>query len=501
MKSKLIFRHIKNNILKYTVTFSAVVHLLGIFSFPSWGTAPDLVKERIIKIKTILKQPEIPVQKKLPEVKEIYKSASSQSMTQPKTITPEIRKKTPRVKSAKVVEPSLAVKSIPSSIDFFKQNFQPMKMVQQNSPPSHPRASLQKFAEIKFHPISPKRLHTLRAKNNLIASSTKFTERQTSVSFLKTTVVNIHSPANQIIRTSEIVSPRPARERKHFAQVAMINKPHTRRTVSPNTDINSVRLETKPIQAFPTARLDDNFSNLQPTRAINGTIESEVKKPVPFIHSQTIQHLDRENSPAPTRVKDFALLADSAPALAVRERSPRIFASNTSNPIQRAIPIFAQDAIPLLKKTSPLQLASIPSGFIEETINEKSNKGNGDTIEIPASKKNISAGESNEISADQMGKIKLAFSSQVRTKIAQTKYYPRMARKRGFEGEPVVAFTLGTSGDLLDITINNPSKHKLLDEAALDAVRSASPYPSIPELLKLKTLRFKLPISFILEGP
>ena len=141
-------------------------------------------------------------------------------------------------------------------------------------------------------------------------------------------------------------------------------------------------------------------------------------------------------------------------------------------------------------------MASIPFDFTEETF-----KSNDKIKDNALARNSFSADENNEISSALLGKIKRAFSSKVRTRIAQTKYYPRTARRRGFEGEPVVAFTLGNTGDLLEISIKNPSQHKLLDEAALDAVRSASPYPPIPELLRVKTLRFKLPISFILEEP
>ena len=140
-------------------------------------------------------------------------------------------------------------------------------------------------------------------------------------------------------------------------------------------------------------------------------------------------------------------------------------------------------------------LPSLP-GFLEETI-----EGNEQSHDSTPSMTSDSSEGTKGISADRMGKIKMAFSSQVRTKIAQTKYYPRSARRRGLEGEPVVDFTLGNAGNLLQVSINNPSPHKLLDEAALDAVKSATPYPPIPELLKMETIRFKLPISFILEGP
>ena len=141
-------------------------------------------------------------------------------------------------------------------------------------------------------------------------------------------------------------------------------------------------------------------------------------------------------------------------------------------------------------------MASIPSRFSEEPI-----IGKNETHDNKPSGQNYPTGGNNGNWADQIGKIKKEFSSQVWTKIAESKYYPRLARKRGFEGEPVVAFTLGNTGKLLEVSIKNSSHYKLLDQAALDAVKSASPYPPIPEVLKMKTIRFKLPISFILEAP
>jgi protein TonB len=65
----------------------------------------------------------------------------------------------------------------------------------------------------------------------------------------------------------------------------------------------------------------------------------------------------------------------------------------------------------------------------------------------------------------------------------------------------VVSFTIGETGDLRDLTLLEASSHKVLDEAALTAVKNASPYPRIPEALKLQSMQFKLPITFILDGP
>jgi protein TonB len=99
----------------------------------------------------------------------------------------------------------------------------------------------------------------------------------------------------------------------------------------------------------------------------------------------------------------------------------------------------------------------------------------------------------------QRDRIKTGFMRQIWEKIALAKQYPRMAKDRGYEGQPVVNFTLGREGDLLAVSIEQPSRHSLLDQAAMQTVRDAAPFPRIPEQLNLDMMKFKLPITFRLE--
>jgi len=91
------------------------------------------------------------------------------------------------------------------------------------------------------------------------------------------------------------------------------------------------------------------------------------------------------------------------------------------------------------------------------------------------------------------------FAGKVRQRIANAKYYPRIARRRGIEGQPVVAFTLDKGGRLMEAGLAKTSGYQLLDQAALEAVQKAAPYPEIPAELNTETFQFKLPISFILK--
>lgn len=446
MNSKLFFRHIKQNILKYTVAFSAVVHLFGIFLFPSWGIVPDLVKEKIIKINTVVKKIEEPVHKKLSEPDKKIKREISKLTKEFKSTIPKIRKKTPMVKSAKAVAPSQATKSAPKPFHYAKQLFKPVKAIQQDSSIPRPVTSFQKMTATEF-------------------PSAQFNQ----------------GPAKQVTVPSEISTPTPGIQRKHLTQVSWIDKPRTPSRTFPDSPGELSSFKTISTKILAGTRVEENFSIPSKALEANEEVENRIIKPTSLVRSQSIRHLNPDTFQAPTERNDFASMAITAPATEVQVRAPQSFDSKILTAARRANSITEKESALLSNKTGYRQMASIPSGFIEEAIN--------------------GTDEANEISADQMGEIKMAFSSQVRTKIEKTKYYPRTARRRGFEGRPVVAFTLGNRGDLLEISIKSPSQHKLLNEAALDAVRSARPYPPIPLQLKVKTLRFNLPLSFILEEP
>ena len=107
---------------------------------------------------------------------------------------------------------------------------------------------------------------------------------------------------------------------------------------------------------------------------------------------------------------------------------------------------------------------------------------------------------STNFSSSDLGELHRGFYGKIWQRVAKAKYYPRMARKRGFEGKPIVAFTLGRKGDLIDLKIIEASIYDLLNEAALETIRRGTPYPPIPEPLGKNSISFNLPISYILEG-
>ena len=134
-------------------------------------------------------------------------------------------------------------------------------------------------------------------------------------------------------------------------------------------------------------------------------------------------------------------------------------------------------------------MASFANGFSEEYFD----------VSQEHSDLNSNSKKEEQVSMLKLGKLRKGFANQVRSNITKAKYYPRIARKRGFEGKPIVAFALGNKGQLINLLLAQPSDYKVLNDAALETVRRGAPYPPIPDQLKENSINFKLPVSYILE--
>ncbi len=65
----------------------------------------------------------------------------------------------------------------------------------------------------------------------------------------------------------------------------------------------------------------------------------------------------------------------------------------------------------------------------------------------------------------------------VRQRLEQFKHYPISARRRGIEGAVDVSFRLNERGRAEDMRLVSGSGYDILDEAALETVRRAEPFP------------------------
>lgn len=114
----------------------------------------------------------------------------------------------------------------------------------------------------------------------------------------------------------------------------------------------------------------------------------------------------------------------------------------------------------------------------------------------PASASNQRAG-SGQASNNQEG-LEDAYKKTIHQAILKQRKYPRQAKRRRAEGIVVVFFKLERDGTVSALRVLESSGIKLLDKAALDAVRKVGAFIPFPEDVDRETWQFEFPVTFSL---
>src|SRR5262249_15449928 len=81
-------------------------------------------------------------------------------------------------------------------------------------------------------------------------------------------------------------------------------------------------------------------------------------------------------------------------------------------------------------------------------------------------------------------------------KISQLRYYPRSVRENSEYGTVITLVTIARDGRLLDVTISRSSGYHNLDNAVLEIIRQAAPYPPLPNDVTGDRHTFTLPLNY-----
>lgn len=84
----------------------------------------------------------------------------------------------------------------------------------------------------------------------------------------------------------------------------------------------------------------------------------------------------------------------------------------------------------------------------------------------------------------------------LRQALAQQFRYPLLARKRGWQGEVLLAFTLDSRGTIIDARIAHSSGYGALDNAAIASLIRVATIEAGPS----RPLSFELPVIYRLHG-
>ena len=91
-----------------------------------------------------------------------------------------------------------------------------------------------------------------------------------------------------------------------------------------------------------------------------------------------------------------------------------------------------------------------------------------------------------------------SYQSKVAARLRRFRSYPEAARAQALRGTASVTFTIVASGAVGKVSLSGSSGHKVLDQAALDMVRRAAPFPPIPNGLG-NSVTISVPIRFDLN--
>ena len=142
----------------------------------------------------------------------------------------------------------------------------------------------------------------------------------------------------------------------------------------------------------------------------------------------------------------------------VVEEKPVVEPEIIKDPISKKEPEVKEEVIP-----EPIVSKIVPKTVVKEIKKKTKNK----KVKKKQQRQKASARKSNSSPAE-----KNQFLTNIRDKINKHKSYPRIAKKRGMQGNVNVKFTILSSGKVGNISISGP---KVFYKSARNAVKSAFP--------------------------
>lgn len=173
------------------------------------------------------------------------------------------------------------------------------------------------------------------------------------------------------------------------------------------------------------------------------------------------------------------------------ERTARPEERNVSSPEPLAPPRRIKSPPPPLTKGGPEEHSSEPTASVA-TFSEAPSviDGNGASTGERPEQSGDDAETREEASPEAAGATGAASEDAYRplvlAALARAKRYPLLARQRGLEGVVEIAFTIHPDGRVSSAEVVNPSRHRLLDAAALGMVSRIGSLPPPPSPAPLR---------------
>ncbi|MDK1388904.1 energy transducer TonB [Sinorhizobium sp. 8-89] len=121
-------------------------------------------------------------------------------------------------------------------------------------------------------------------------------------------------------------------------------------------------------------------------------------------------------------------------------------------------------------------------------------RGKADGVENAAA--SAAAGNKGSIAQQSGNAAASNYPGKVRSKLNRAFRYPSEAKRQRLRGVAHVRFTVTSGGGVAGVSLAKSAGSPILDEAALDTVRRAAPFPAIPAGAGRDSWVFTIPLTF-----
>lgn len=224
------------------------------------------------------------------------------------------------------------------------------------------------------------------------------------------------------------------------------------------------------------------------------SLELETEPPAALAQELEVQELEVKKTPAPQQ--ESAVLQPPATALVQKaEPAAEPAAGPAAEPaVMASVSQMQTEDKPIRDKSTPsapaLKKPSPPPRAAAQPLGEKSR----------AEKSRAEGRAAAESRGAQTSALAPPhYLTAVFARVQQAKRYPAKAQARGDQGRAVVSISIRRNGALAEARLVRSSGSSLLDEATLEAMRRAAPFPPLPPDVAGSVLVLSVPMNFTIE--
>lgn len=252
-----------------------------------------------------------------------------------------------------------------------------------------------------------------------------------------------------------------------------------------------------------TLQAGDPSEIVEPTEDTPDELKPEEIQPVEEVTSTTPEITAEQPHDLVATEADVILPAEEVPTLQVAEAMVTASVAPIETVVPEEKPEIQEPTKEKVEKPEPKK-----DPVKKKKVTRKKSGDKGEQAQSQVKGKADGVENAKAATASGQGKVAMAegnasfdnYKGKVRNKISKKRKYPSQARRQGITGVATVSFVVQADGGLSGLRLSGSSGSSILDEAALDTVRRAAPFPSIPASIGKGSISFNVPIDYSTPG-